>query len=195
MAGFDTDTFLVREHVGLLKLHEAYDLLSADGTTLGTAIERADTLRKLLKLVINKQMLPFTIEIVTADQNVLLRIRRPFTFLRSKVSVYDADGQRIGYFRQRLFSLGGAFDVFDDQDAQLASLKGDWKGWNFTFSDTGGQELGKVSKQWAGLAKELFTSADNYVVHIERSKITDVRHVQLLLAAALCIDMVLKENG
>ena len=44
------------------------------------------------------------------------------------------------------------------------------------------------------MAKELFTSADNYVVHIERSRIKDVRHVQLLLAAALCIDMVLKET-
>lgn len=194
MAGFDTDTFLVREHVGFMKLHEAYDLLSPDGTTIGVAIERADTLRKILKLVVSKQLLPFTIEILGADQKPLVYIRRGFTIFRSKVIVTDVNGGGIGYFKQRLLSLGGAFDVFDTADKQIALLKGDWKGWNFTFTDTAGQAIGTVTRQWGGLAKELFTSADNYVVHIERSKITDVRHVQLLLAAALCIDMVLKEQ-
>jgi uncharacterized protein YxjI len=173
-SGFDTDTFLVREHVGFMKLHEAYDIL--------------------FKLVVSKQILPFTIEILSVDQHPLLYIRRSFTILRSKVNVSDANGNSIGYFKQRLFSLGGAFDVFDANDRQIASLKGDWKGWNFTFSDMAQQKIGQVTRQWGGLAKELFTSADNYVVHIERSKITDVRQVQLMLAAALCIDMVLKES-
>jgi uncharacterized protein YxjI len=193
-AGFDTDTFLVREHVGFMKLHEAYDILSPNGAMIGTAVERANFLRQILKLVVNKQILPFTIEVVSADQHPLLYIRRSFTILRSKVNVSDANGNAIGYFKQRFFSLGGAFDVFDANDRQIASLKGDWKGWNFTFSDMAQQKIGQVSRQWGGMAKELFTSADNYVVHIERSKITDVRQVQLMLAAALCIDMVLKES-
>lgn len=194
MAGFDTDTFLVREHVGFLKMNEAYDLLAPDGTTIGIALERAHWSRQILKLLVSKQILPFTVEIMGTDQKPLLYIKRSFTLFRSKVIVTDATGAGIGYFKQRLFSLGGAFDVFDMADKQIALLKGDWKGWNFTFTDTAGQEVGKVAKQWAGLAKELFTSADNYIVHIERAKITDVRHVQLLLAAALCIDMVLKEG-
>jgi len=28
----------------------------------------------------------------------------------------------------------------------------------------GGQEVGKITKQWAGYAKEMFTSADNFGV-------------------------------
>lgn len=193
--GFDTDTFLVREHVGLLKLHEAYDILTPDGQTMGTAVERASTLRQLLKLVVNKTMLPFTVEIMDASEKVLVSIHRGFTIFRSVVTVADESGEKIGHFRQRLLSLGGAFDVFDADNQPLATLKGDWKGWNFKFTDAGGVELGQVSRQWGGLAKELFTSADNYVVHIERARITDVRHVQVMLAAALCIDMVLKETG
>ena len=194
MAGFDTDTFLVREHVGFLKLSEAYDLLAPDGTPIGTAVERASFGRQVLKLLVSKKMLPFTVEIMEADQKPLIYIRRGFTLFRSKVVVTDTTGASYGYFKQRLLSLGGAFDVFDPSDKQIAQLNGDWKGWNFKFTDMAKQEIGTVSKQWAGLGKELFTSADNYVVHIERSKISDVRHVQLLLAAALCIDMVLKET-
>lgn len=193
--GFDTDTFLVREHVGMFKLHEAYDILTPDGQTMGTAIERVSTMRQILKLFLDKNMLPFTVEIMDASQKVLVTIHRPFTFLRSVVTVTDESGAKIGYFRQRLLSLGGAFDVFDAGDQPLATLKGDWKGWNFKFTDAAGVELGQVSRKWGGLAKELFTSADNYVVHIERARITDVRHVQVMLAAALCIDMVLKESG
>ena len=150
--------------------------------------------KQLLKLLVNKNMLGFTVEILNEQQQVLLTIGRPFTLLRSVVSVFDPSGNKIGYFRQRLLSLGGAFDVHDAQDRNIALLKGDWKGWNFKFTNEQGVEIGSVGRQWGGLAKELFTSADNYVVHIERGKITDVKHVQLLLAAALCIDMVLKET-
>ena len=191
---FDTDTFLVREHVGFLKLHEAYDILSPDGKLIAMAVERANALRKIAKLLVNKNMLPFNVEIVNPEEQVLVSIRRPFTICRSKVHVDDAGGAPLGYFRQRFLSLGGAFDVHDERDNHIAQLKGDWKGWNFKFMDANGQELGQVSRQWGGLAKELFTNADNYVVHIDRQKIQDVRHLQLLLAAAICIDMVLKEQ-
>lgn len=194
MPGFDLDTFLVREHVGFLKLHEAYDLFTADGKLIGTAVERASGAIKFLKLLLNKNMLPFTVEILGADQNLLLTIHRPFTIFRSVVSVHDAGGAKIGHFRQRLLSLGGAFDVHNAAGGAIAMLKGDWKGWNFKFTDNSGQEIGSVSRQWGGIAKELFTNADNYVVRIDRTRVTDVRQVQLLLAAALCIDMVLKEH-
>ncbi|MCW8130549.1 MAG: oxidoreductase [Planctomycetota bacterium] len=190
---FEFDTFLVREHVGFLKLHEAYDILSPDGTVVGTAVERASGFLQFLKLVVNKNMLPFTVEIMDADETVLLSIRRSFTFFRSKVRVFDEQNVEIGYFRQHIFSLGGGFDVLDTQEVKIATLKGDWKGWNFKFTDESGAEIGQVTKKWAGLAQELFTNADNYVVHIDRARITDVKQVQLMLAAALCIDMVLKE--
>jgi uncharacterized protein YxjI len=114
--------------------------------------------------------------------------------MRSKVTVYDHEEQPIGYLKQKLLSLGGAFKVFDTNDVQIATLQGDWKGWNFKFLDQSDREIGVVTKKWGGLAKELFTSADNYVVHIDREKITDVNQVQLLLSAAVCIDMVLKES-
>jgi uncharacterized protein YxjI len=191
---FDTDTFLVREHVGFLKLHEAYDLLTPDGRTLGTAVERASGFVQVLKLLVNKNMLPFTVEIVNAEQQVLVSIHRGFTIFRSKVDVTDAGGNHVGYFKQRMLSLGGRFDIFDTQGNQIAELKGDWKGWNFTFSDMSGQKIGEVSRQWGGIAKELFTNADNYVVHIDRTKIKDATNLLVMLSAAICIDMVLKEN-
>ena len=44
------------------------------------------------------------------------------------------------------------------------------------------------------LVKELFTSADNDVLQISESVPADSMVRQLILAAVMCIDMVLKEQ-
>ena len=57
----------------------------------------------------------------------------------------------------------------------------------------GDNELASVSKKWAGLGKELFTSADNYILQISDQVPADQPVRQLILAAVMCIDLVLKE--
>jgi uncharacterized protein YxjI len=55
-------------------------------------------------------------------------------------------------------------------------------------------ELAKVSKKWAGLGKEMFTTADNYMLEIS-GKVEQNNPLRILiLAAVMCIDMVLKEK-
>ncbi|MFO0864601.1 MAG: phospholipid scramblase-related protein [Gemmataceae bacterium] len=57
------------------------------------------------------------------------------------------------------------------------------------------RELGIVTKKWAGLAKEMFTSADNYIVSIHDDLSDQTTLKRLLLAAALAIDVVYKEGS
>ncbi|MEQ1853333.1 MAG: phospholipid scramblase-related protein, partial [Chthoniobacteraceae bacterium] len=59
------------------------------------------------------------------------------------------------------------------------------------FSASNGTELGVVSRKWGGVAKELLTSADNYVVAVHQP---DPAAAMLLLAAGLAIDTVYKED-
>ena len=76
----------------------------------------------------------------------------------------------------------------------MGQVTGDWKGWDFKVVDAQDQPLGQITKKWAGLGKELFTSADNYVVTQEPgNRDADMR--KIVLAAGICIDMVLKEQG
>jgi uncharacterized protein YxjI len=82
--------------------------------------------------------------------------------------------------------------VFNHADAQVAEVKGDWKGWNFKYLDAAGKEIGTVTKKWAGLGKELFTSADNYVINVADGQSADF--MALLLAAGIAIDTVYKEK-
>jgi uncharacterized protein YxjI len=63
--------------------------------------------------------------------------------------------------------------------------------WNFKFL-SGETELGIVTKKWAGFGKELFTSADNYIISINGAPNPTIN--LLLLASGLAIDTVLKEK-
>ncbi len=191
----DKRTYFVREHVGFMKLHEAYDILDPEtGEVIAEAREEAPPLRKILKLFMSKTLLPFEIVLTGASGKKILTIRRGFTFLRSRVEVYDAADQLLGTFQQKLFSIGGRFKVLDAQGVEVAELKGNLIGWDFKFLDLQGNELGRVTKKWAGVGKELFTTADNYVVTLSED-VDPVGTGPLLLAAALCVDMVLKEKS
>jgi uncharacterized protein YxjI len=105
-----------------------------------------------------------------------------------------AGGRELGYFRAKAISIGPSFRMFDMQDREIGSVKGDWKGWNFQLLGTGGEELGRVTKKWAGLAKELFTTADTYVISLGTMATGRRDIAQLLLAAGLAIDTVFKEK-
>ncbi|MBI5366180.1 MAG: oxidoreductase [Planctomycetes bacterium] len=188
--------FIVKEHVGLLKLTDTYDIFNPQTQQqVALAREAIGDGMKFLRLLVNKQMMPTTVRVTERDENgpLLFEIQRGWTFLRAKVMVLDAAGRELGYFKSKLFSLVGGFLVHDMADQLVAEVKGDWKGWNFTFVGPNQQEFGVVTKKWAGVAKELFTSADTYAVSIAPLADAVANSRILLLAAALAIDIVFKE--
>ena len=194
----DLREFVVKEHVGLLKLTDTFDIFDA-GTQQKVAVARETPggFYKFMRLVVNKKILPNTVTVTQGDENgpLLFTIHKPFTFLRARVRVRDASGTALGYFKSKLFSFGGGFWVYNEKDEQVAEVKGNWKGFDFKFLDSAGRELGLVAKQWGGIAKELFTSADTYIVSISDALAGDRAAKILLLAAALAIDIVYKEEG
>jgi len=193
----DRSTLLVREHVGMFKAANAYDLVDpATGAVVGRVQERVGGLfRKIMKFTSWKSKMAFHIEFHDLEgggDTVVLVVSRPFTWFRSVVTVADAAGRVLGKFRQKLLSLSPKMWVLDPAEKEVAFLKGDWKGWNFTFTDAAEHVLGTVTKKWAGLGKELFTSADNYVIDVAPAcQGADLR--RLLLAAPITADMVYKE--
>jgi len=192
----DRKTFLVKERVAFLKLVDTFDIYDpATGAQIGIAHERVSPWFKVLRLVINKRLLPTLVEVRERDDGpVILSLRRGAGLLHAHVTVRDRVGKELGRFKSKLFSLGGGFHVLDSLENPVAEVKGDWKGWNFRFIAADGRELGRVTKKWAGIGKELFTSADNYVIALDQSHplVPDV--TSLLLAAGLAIDIVFKER-
>ncbi|MCZ6857290.1 MAG: phospholipid scramblase-related protein [Gemmatimonadetes bacterium] len=188
------NVFLVKEHVGAFMAANNFDIHDpASGEIIMLCREdNLGSITKLLRFTDYKRMTPFDIKVTTPEGQQLVRITRGTTFIRSKVTVLDGKDQKVGGFSQKLMSIGGKFDVLDENDQILCSLKGNWTGWDFRFV-VGDSEFAHVTKKWSGMGKEFFTSADNYVLEISDSVPPDSRVRLLILAAVLCIDMVLKE--
>ena len=192
----DRTQYFVREHVDFMKLSGKYDILDPQTKAkIGEAREEISGLVKVLRLLIDKKLMPTKFAMYeTPDaqtRRLLFTIKRGVAFLRPKVHVFDSSGAPLGYFQAKLFTIGGAFRVFTADGTEVALVKGDWKGWNFKFL-AGETELGVVTKQWAGLGKELFTTADNYMISLRGEK--DATLSTLLLAAGLAVDTIYKEK-
>jgi uncharacterized protein YxjI len=188
------DTFLVKEHVGFFKAASNYDVFDprTGQQILACREPNLGLLTKLFRFTDYKRMTPFDLEVRTPSGDLLMRVTRGVSIVLSKVAVTDGAGATLGGFEQKFFSIGGAFDVKDASGQNACSLKGKWTGWDFRF-ERQGQELARVSKKWAGLGKELLTSADNYVLEILPSVPANDPVRALILAAVFCIDLVLKE--
>lgn len=163
----DRKTYVVKERVGFMKLASTYDLLDANsGQPIGVAKEEPPGMVRYLRLLVNNKWLPTEVNVYDREgAPAVLTIRRGVALFRPKVHV-NAGGQQLGYFRAKAISIGPSFRIFDMQDREIGSVKGDWKGWNFQLLGPGGEELGRVTKKWAGLGKELFTTADTYVISL-----------------------------
>jgi uncharacterized protein YxjI len=186
--------YLVKEHVGMFKAANNYDVLDPENgqIIMECREEKLGFFTKLLRFTDYKRMTPFDIQIRTPEGQQVLRVSRGVSFFLSKVEVFDENDQLVGGFKQKFFSIGGAFRVLNANDEPLCELKGKWTGWDFRFVWQD-QEFAHVTKKWAGLGKELFTSADNYVLSIAEDVPTDSSLRTLILGAVMCIDMVLKE--
>jgi uncharacterized protein YxjI len=175
-----------------MKLASTYDLLDPNtGAPIGIAKEEPSEFAKYARLLVNNKWLPTVVNVYEREgAPPVLSIHRGVALFRPKVFV-TVRGQQIGYFQAKVISIGPSFRIFDMQDREVGSVKGDWKGWNFQLLDPQGQELGRVTKKWAGIGKELFTNADTYVISLSDTR---KESAQLLLAAGLAIDTVFKEK-
>ena len=67
-----------------------------------------------------------------------------------------------------------------------------WRAWNFNVADHTGTEVARITKTWEGLAKTVFTTADNFVVQIHRPLEEPLR--TLVVASSLAVDTALKQD-
>ena len=187
--------FFVKEHVKIFKAANSFDILDPDSKqmVLQCREENLGFFTKLFRFTDYKRMTPFNMEIKTPEGQRILSVKRGVSIFLSEVDVIDDQDKLIGKFKQKFFSIGGKFQVLDASERPLCMLKGSWTSWDFKFISNDGKEFATVTKKWSGLGKELFTTADNYMLAIKDTVTADDSVRILIVAAVMCIDMVLKE--
>ena len=191
----EADRFMVKEQVKFFKTAQKYDIFDYETEEqLGTAEEKLSGLVQTLRWFLSKSLLPTTVEVRDHEDALVFKIRRGAFFFQARVEVLNADGELIGYFKSKIFSFGGGFWVYDAKDKQFAEVKGNFFGFDYKVLTPDGEELGRVSKKWGGALKELFTSADTYMVDVAEDLSEQPVAKMLVLAAALSIDIIFKSE-
>ncbi|WP_316768081.1 LURP-one-related/scramblase family protein [Pedobacter frigiditerrae] len=187
------DEYFIDEKVNLFKFTNEYKVYNELGVQIGVIKQRMSGWHKALTLLISKKMMPFQLEITDVNDQLQATISRGWTFWMSKITVTDASGVVVGLINQKFKFFKPEFLINDANGVNIAKITGDWKAWNFSILNPVGAEMGKISKKWAGAMKEIFTTADKYNVSIDPSYAESNNKVAIV-ATAITIDMVLKEN-
>ena len=196
-AFFENNEYLIDEKVAFLKFTNAYKVYNAEGEQIGNIQQKMPAALKLLSLVLNKGMFPFTLHIKDMDDKVLATIKRGWTFWMSKVKIYDDQETLIAQINQKFKVFTSKFNILDAEARPLATINGSWSAWNFQILDNDNKPVGNITKQWQGgvkgMLREAFTSADKYAVSIDPEVKEDVKKVAIV-STAITIDMVMHEN-
>lgn len=171
-----------------LETRNRYMVVGDDDQPLFFVGEVGDGVGAFLVRMFLKSSRPFTLELRTPDGAVLLRLKRPWHWWLSHLDVEDGMGRPLGSIQQRFAFFERLYEVRGTSGEVLAMLRGPFfKPWTFNVEQNG-LEVGKIQKQWSGLGKELFTSADNFGVTL--GAIEDPRLRTLVVAATFLIDFV-----
>lgn len=197
----ECNAFAIQEHKKILSSVQSYDIKNgATGELVGTACEVIGTMTKGLRWVMSKHLLPTRVEVrEKPDDSLVFTLRRGWYLFRSRVEVQDSQGVVVGYFKSKFFTISGGFHVYDKDDKHFAHVKGRMFGFDYRFlTDDDKVELGRVSKQIggiAGIAREMFFSADNYFLQVSPEVADQPMAKMLLLAATLAVDLIYKSES
>jgi hypothetical protein len=197
----ECNTFAIQEHKKILSSVQSYDIKNGEsGELVGQAKENIGVITQMLRWVMSKQFLPTTVEVhEKPDDSLVFTLRRGFYIFRSRVEVRDAQGELVGYFKSKFFTISGGFHVYDKNDKYFAHVKGRMFGFDYRFlTEDGKVELGQVSKVIGGLggiAREMFFSADNYFLKLNPDLADQPMAKMLLLAATLAVDIIYKSES
>ena len=197
---FSFDDYLIDEKMSVLKFTNAYRVFNGKGEDIGAVQqEKISGGAKAARLLLGRQvkgLQAFKLDILDANGSVVAAISRGGAGGGLKgmrvITIYDGSGKQIGTLEFPGFSWTPKMEILDVNRNLIGRIAGDWRGWNFTITDTKDNVIGNVNKKWNGLMKEAFTSADKYRVSI--SPHTTGTNRVAILAAAITLDMVLHEN-
>ncbi|HEX2576250.1 MAG TPA: phospholipid scramblase-related protein [Aquihabitans sp.] len=191
---FTEPVLVVNQKAKIIEINNEYAISDQHGSQIGAVRQVGQsTAKKVLRLVSNvDQFLTHKYQVVDAHGQVQLQLTRPAKVMKSKIIVQDGQGNEVGQILQENMIGKIRFGLVAGGQ-QLGSINAEnWRAWNFAITDAGGAEIARITKTFAGLARAVFTTADNYVVQIHRPLEGPLQ--ALVVAAAVSVDTALKQD-
>ncbi|WP_043671634.1 phospholipid scramblase-related protein [Streptomyces xylophagus] len=192
---FTEPVLVVNQKAKLIELTNEYKVMDQNGNLIGSVSEIGQSaLKKAIRFVSSlDQFMTHRLEIRDAHGQPQLVLTRPAKIMKSKVIVSRPDGSPVGEIVQQNMIGKINFGMFANGQ-QVGAIKAEnWRAWNFAIVDHADNEVARITKTWEGLAKTMFTTADNYVLQIHYQLPEPL--LSLVVATALTVDTALKQDS
>jgi uncharacterized protein YxjI len=192
---FTEPVLVVNQKAKLIEVNNEYSVYDQTGRQLGSVVQVGQNAAlKVLRFVSSvDQYLPVKLEVRDLSGQPHLLLTRPAKFIKSKVLVQRPDGTPLGEIVQQN-AIGKINFSFEVNGQRIGAIKAEnWRAWNFAIVDHTETEVARITKTWEGLAKTLFTTADNYVLQIHRQLPDPL--LSMVVASALTVDTALKQDS
>ncbi|KAG0674926.1 hypothetical protein C6P40_002549 [Pichia californica] len=173
-----------------------YALYDAMGNQIGWLIERDFGIGKAIMRQIYKLHRPFIVDVLDINGNLLLTIKRPFSFINShikailpikidnndidnklleKSSDIDSDGIIVGesvqswHLWRRRYNLFESINDGNGGFKQFGKIDSGFLRWEFPVFDKDGLVYGSISRNFNGLFREALTDTGVYVLRMDPS--------------------------
>ena len=191
----ERDVLVISQKAKLIEMTDEYRILDPEGVEVGSIRQEGQSKsKKLFRLVTDlDQFLTHRLSVYEADGTKLLEIERPAKLFKSTLKIRDGGGADRGAIVQdnvlgkKHFSLRGTGgELLGWIDAE------NWRSWDFVINDADGAEVARITKEWAGILREGFTTADLYIMQITGPTPPELRF--LLVSSAAALDIALKQD-
>ncbi|MEI2704540.1 MAG: phospholipid scramblase-related protein [Ilumatobacteraceae bacterium] len=192
---FTEPVLVVNQKAKLIELRNEYGVFDQNGQRIASVTQTGQSAaKKLVRLAFDvDQFLTHKLEISDAQGRVIIRLTRPAKLVKSKIVVSDGNDNEIGRIVQDNV-FGKIHFTMEAGGQNVGSINAEnWRAWNFNIQDATGAEVARITKTFEGIAKTIFTTADNYVVQIHRVLPQPLN--ALVVAAALSVDTALKQDS
>lgn len=191
----DEPILVVNQKTKIIELTNEYAVFDQGGNQLGSVVEVGQSgLKKAVRFLSSyDQFFTHRLEVRDNSGQVLLQLTRPAKVFKSKVLVTYGNGQPVGEIVQENVFGKIHFGLMVNGQ-KIGSINAEnWRAWNFSIQDGGGNEVARITKTWEGFARTLFTTADNYVVQIHQRLQDPLR--AMVVASAVTVDTALKQDS
>jgi uncharacterized protein YxjI len=174
-----------------------FAIRDTEGNEVGRVRQEGQSkLKKFARFVSSlDQFMTHTLAVYDAGGAKVIELTRPAKILKSTVVVKDGAGGEVGRIVQQNIVGKIRFGLQDAQGQELGSLNAEnWRAWDFSIKDANENEVARITKTWEGLAKTVFTTADDYLLEVSGQALPEAMR-QLILASAAGVDLALKQDA
>jgi uncharacterized protein YxjI len=192
----DRNRIIINQRAKLIEVVAEYRIRDEEGADVGVIRQEGQsTLKKLARFVSSlDQFMTHELGVYDADGTKVLGVVRPRKFVKTNVLVSDGIGSPVGEIRQQNAIGKIRFGLHDAAGSKVGEIRAEnWRAWDFAIVDSGERQVARITKTWEGLAKTLFTTADDYLLDITGDVSGPLR--PLVLASAVSVDLALKQDA